>query len=225
MGFGLTQKKKKKERKWAAGLCSVVNMISFTLSLVYVGLFMGMLLDFMSVSPLSQHVHHFCQQCSPGSVRNAVDANAYPSDQSRPRRAMWMMQESYLSANIHHVQCAPDECQSSRARVGKVKGCQERSLPSELNKCFMNFKQLAVCLPAVLKDQRFRKKAEYRLIEGICIYLHSFWKHVNLPPFLRSVLQCVCVCLLCFFFTVPPYWNKTVFLACHFLLLISDLNV
>lgn len=70
-----------------------------------------------------------------------------------------MMQESNLSVNIHHVQCGPDECQTSRARVGKVKGCQERSLPGELNKCFMNFKQLAVCPPAVLKDQRFRKKS------------------------------------------------------------------
>lgn len=61
---------------------------------------------------------------------------------------------------MEHTSCPmwSDECQTSRARVGKVKGCQERSLPGELNKCFMNFKQLAVCPPAVLKDQRFRGK-------------------------------------------------------------------
>lgn len=55
----------------------------------------------------------------------------------------------------------------------EVKGCQERSQPSELNKCFMNFKQLAVCQPAVLKVQRFKGKKPW-LIEGICIHLHSF---------------------------------------------------
>lgn len=88
-----------------------------------------------------------------------ADANAYPPDQSSTKRAMCMMQESNLSWNIHHVVCGPpDECQTSRARVVKVKGCQERSRPGELNKCFMNFKQLAVCPPAILKDQRFKKK-------------------------------------------------------------------
>lgn len=35
----------------------------------------------------------------------------------------------------------------------EVKGCQERSQPSELNKCFMNFKRLAVCQPAVLSPK------------------------------------------------------------------------
>lgn len=117
----------------------------------------------VSVSPLSQHVHHLCQQCSPGSVCDAAvaaDANARPSDQSRPRRIMWMMQERYLSVNIHHVQCAPDECQTSIAREGKVKGCQERSLPDELNKCFMNFKQLAVCPPAVFKRPKVQKEKQ-----------------------------------------------------------------
>lgn len=50
----------------------------------------------------------------------------------------------------------------------------------------MNFKQLAVCLPAVLKDQRFLKKGkQYRLIEEICIHLHSF-----------------CFMLICFFLLV-----------------------
>lgn len=120
------------------------------------------------------------------SVCDVGDANAYPPDQSRPKRAMWTMQKSNLSWNIHHVQCGPDECQTSTARVGKVKGCQERSLPGELNKCFMNFKQPAVCPPAVLKDQRFKEKNR---VQADRRNLHTFafiLKHVNLPPSLGS---------------------------------------
>ncbi len=160
--------------------------------------------SFVCGTPLSQFVHHSCQYCSVGSVWDVGDAIAYPSDQSRPKRAMWTMQQSNLSWDIHHVQCGPDECQTSRARVGKVKGCQERSLPGELNKCFMNTKQLAVCPPAVLKDQRFnqekknnQKKTEYRLIEGICIYLHSFW--ITLICLLLLEVHLQCPCLLFFF--------------------------
>lgn len=85
--------------------------------------------------------------------------------------------------------------------VEEVRGCQGRSLPDELNKCFMNFKQLAVCPPAVLKDQRFqkkrKKKAEYRLIEGICIYLHSFCNTLICLLLLEVYLQRPS--LLCFF--------------------------
>lgn len=92
------------------------------------------------------------------SVCAVGDANAYPPDQSRLKRVMCVMRESNVSWSIHLVQCAPDECQASRAGVVKVKGCQERSRPGELNKCFMNFKQPAVCLPAILKDQRFKEK-------------------------------------------------------------------
>lgn len=139
------------------------------------------------VPPLSQFVHHLCQCCSVGSVCDVGDANAYPPDQSRPKRAMWMMQKSNLSWNIHHVQCGPDECHTSRAWEGKVKGCQQRSLSGELNKCFMNFKQPAVCPPAVLKDQRFKKK---KRVQADRRNLHIFafiLKHVNLPPSLRSV--------------------------------------
>lgn len=90
-----------------------------------------------------------------------------------------MMQESDLSWNIHHVQCGPDECQTRRARVVEVKGCQERSRPDELNKCSMNFKQLAVCLPAVLKDQRKnRVPADRRNLHIFAFIL----KDVNLLP-------------------------------------------
>lgn len=97
-----------------------------------------------------------------------------------------MMPESNLSWDIHHVQCGADECQTSRARVGKVKGCQERSLPGELNKCFMNFKQLAVCLPAVLKDQRFREKNRVKADRRNLHIFAFILKPVNLPPSLRS---------------------------------------
>lgn len=87
--------------------------------------------------------------------------------------------------------------------VEEVRGCQGRSLPDELNKCFMNFKQLAVCPPAVLKDQRFKKKNEkkkktaYRLIEGICIYLHSFCNMLICLLLLEVHLQRPSLC--CFF--------------------------
>lgn len=102
------------------------------------------------------------------------NANAYPLDQSGPKRAMCMMQQSKLSWNIHHSRRAPDECQTSRAGVVKVKGCQARSWPGELNKCFMNFKQLAVYPPAILRDQRFEKKKNGVLAGRIiCIYLHG----------------------------------------------------
>lgn len=71
-------------------------------------------------------------------------------------------------------------------------------MPGELNKCFMNFKQLAVCPPAVLKDQRFekKKKLQYRLIEGICIYLHSFCNMLICLLLLEAHLQCLVYFLL-----------------------------
>lgn len=154
-----------------------------------------------------------------GILHDVGDTNAYPPDQSRPKRALWMMQESQLSWNIHHVQYGPDKCQT-RAQEGEVKGCQERSLPAELNKCFMNFKQLAVGLPAVLKDQRFREKTEYRLIKRNLHIFALIFKHVNLPPSLRSAFKVYCICLLCFFLNpaslleqniLSPLWLLFVF--------------
>lgn len=130
--------------------------------------------------PLSQFVHHFCQECSVGS---GWVANAYSPDQSRPKRVMGMMKESNLSWNIHHVQCGPDDCQTSRA--WEVEGCQERSLPGELNKCFMNFKRLAVCPPAVLKRPKVWENNGV-LADRRNLHIFAFiLQHVNLPA-LRS---------------------------------------
>lgn len=56
----------------------------------------------------------------------------------------------------------------------------------------MNFKQLAVCPPAVLKDQRFRKKNR---VQADRRNLHIFafiLQHVNLPPSLRSAFTVSC---------------------------------
>jgi len=58
----------------------------------------------------------------------------------------------------------------------------------------MNFKQLAVCPPAILKDQRFGEKIKrYRLIKGICIYLHSFCFMLIYLLLSELLLQCLCV--------------------------------
>lgn len=84
----------------------------------------------------------------------------------------------------------PTKARLAALEWGEVKGCQGRSQPGELNKCLMNFKQLAVCLPAVLKDQRFKgEKTENWLIGGICIYLHSFCTML-ISPSLKYILSC-----------------------------------
>lgn len=101
--------------------------------------------------------------------------------------------------------------------VEEVRGCQGRSLPDELNKCFMNFKQLAVCPPAVLKDQRFpKKKKKKSRVQADRRNLHIFafiLQHVNLPPSLRSVFtapeslvllspRCLCIGTKFLFFAI-----------------------
>lgn len=118
-----------------------------------------------------------------------------------------------------------DECQTCRAWVGEVKGCQERSPAQDLNKCFMNFKQLAVCPPVVLKDQRFFvKKREKKTVEADKRNLHIFasiLQHVNLPPLRSAFPASTSVVRL-----LPPqrcFGTELFFFFCYFLLLISHL--
>lgn len=115
-----------------------------------------------------------------------------------------MMQESSPSCSIHHVQYGPNKCQTG-APEGEVKGCQERYLPYELNKCFMNFKQQAVCWPAILRDHRFTRRGsvgaerggvEKSLIKRILHIFACIWQYVNLPLFLRSAFTVYCMLVL-----------------------------
>lgn len=141
-------------------------------------------------SPWSHCVRHF-QYVSLHVGR----ANGYSTDQSpRENDVNDAGEKSVMDA--HPGRHRPSKARLAAFKWGEVKGCQERSQPGELNKCFMNFKQLAVCLPAVLKDQRFKgEKTQNWLIEGICIYLHSFWKML-ISPSLKYIFKSLCCCAL-----------------------------
>lgn len=59
----------------------------------------------------------------------------------------------------------------------------------------MNFKQLAVCLAAVLKDQRFKKKKITVKADGRNLHIFAFISlHVNLPASPRAAFTASILC-------------------------------
>lgn len=79
----------------------------------------------------------------------------------------------------------------------------------------MNFKQLTVCLPAVLKTKGLKKKSELQADRRNLHIFAFILLHVNLPPSLKGAFT------VCPFAVLPLLGNKSILF--HFYVFITDL--